>query len=59
MNETTSFDTKPSDTDTDATSVCCRGGSGALGHPAVYLYFGENVQEVTCYYCGRVFKRNK
>jgi len=41
----------------EQTSVCCRGASGSLGHPAVYLDISQQ-QEVTCYYCGRVFRKS-
>jgi uncharacterized Zn-finger protein len=34
-------------------SVACDGG-GALGHPRVYLTFGDKPY-VDCYYCGRRF----
>jgi len=36
---------------TDQVTVCCRGASNALGHPAVYLTFAEQ-STVRCYYCG-------
>ncbi len=35
----------------DQATVCCRGASNALGHPAVYLTFAEQ-STVQCYYCG-------
>ncbi|MFK7795065.1 MAG: zinc-finger domain-containing protein [Gammaproteobacteria bacterium] len=35
----------------DQKTVCCRGASNALGHPAVYLTFAEQ-STVQCYYCG-------
>lgn len=41
------------------TSVCCRGESKALGHPAVYLDMSDDRQEVDCYYCGRTFRKAK
>jgi uncharacterized Zn-finger protein len=36
------------------TTVCCDGGDGALGHPAVYLHF-EDGKEIVCPYCSRRF----
>ena len=36
--------------------VVCDGGAGELGHPKVYLPFG-NKSEVICYYCGRRFEK--
>ena len=38
-----------------ATRVACDGGGGAFGHPKTYLDMGQDT-EVTCKYCGRVFK---
>ena len=38
----------------DKDVVRCDGGGGALGHPAVYLHFGDE-QEVVCPYCSRRF----
>ncbi|MEM7304768.1 MAG: zinc-finger domain-containing protein [Pseudomonadota bacterium] len=40
--------------DSTVKTVCCRGGEGALGHPAVYLYI-EDRTSVKCYYCGKQF----
>ena len=37
------------------TRVACDGGGGALGHPKTYLDMGQDNQ-VTCKYCGRIFK---
>jgi uncharacterized Zn-finger protein len=34
----------------------CDGGGGALGHPKIYLPFG-NKTEVICYYCGKRFEK--
>jgi uncharacterized Zn-finger protein len=34
--------------------VSCDGGTGALGHPAVYLHIG-NENEIVCPYCSRHF----
>lgn len=34
--------------------ICCDGGKGALGHPAVYLEMGLE-HKVTCPYCSRMF----
>lgn len=42
----------------DADSVCCDGGHGALGHPAVYYRF-DGVDRVVCGYCDREFIRDK
>lgn len=36
--------------------VACDGGDGALGHPLVYLPFGDKSQ-IVCYYCGRRFEK--
>lgn len=36
-------------------TVMCDGGTGALGHPAVYLRFKEAL-EVVCPYCSRRFQ---
>jgi len=35
----------------DQATVCCRGASNALGHPAVYLTLTQQ-SIVQCYYCG-------
>jgi len=38
--------------------VCCDGGGGALGHPAVYLTMAERGAgggQIDCPYCGRRF----
>jgi len=42
--------------DPDTQTVACDGGGGALGHPLVYLTFGDD-ETVDCYYCGRRFVR--
>jgi uncharacterized Zn-finger protein len=42
--------------DPSETTVCCRGGEGALGHPAIYLNMEEQ-SSVKCYYCGKQFIR--
>jgi uncharacterized Zn-finger protein len=50
------------DTDTDleqpivvaTQTVSCDGGDGPLGHPAVYLNFGDKTK-VVCPYCSRAF----
>ena len=34
--------------------VMCDGGSGDLGHPAVYFKFGKN-NEIVCNYCNKKF----
>jgi len=36
--------------------IACDGGGGALGHPLIYLPFGEQLF-VECYYCGRRFEK--
>ncbi len=40
----------------DTPTVCCDGG-GPLGHPAVYLNFGEKT-ELVCPYCSRHYVRS-
>lgn len=40
----------------DTDEVVCDGGAGALGHPKIYLPFG-NKSEVICYYCGKRFEK--
>ena len=50
------------DTDTDpeqpivvaTQTVSCDGGDGPLGHPAVYLNFGDKTK-IVCPYCSRAF----
>ena len=44
----------PETIETDATSVSCDGGGGALGHPKIYLNMGAKTS-VDCPYCGRRF----
>ena len=39
----------------NTTRVMCEGSGGALGHPRTYLDMGSET-EVTCKYCGRIFK---
>ena len=34
--------------------VMCDGGSGELGHPAVYFKFGKK-KEILCNYCNKKF----
>jgi uncharacterized Zn-finger protein len=41
----------------DTAIVCCNGGGGALGHPAVYLNLAPKHQ-VECPYCSRLFVRD-
>ena len=41
----------------DGDSAACDGGSGALGHPRVYLAIDRSGRAV-CPYCGRVFARD-
>mgnify|MGYP001158674240 FL=1 len=36
--------------------IACDGGGGALGHPKVYLPFG-NRKWIDCYYCGQRFAK--
>ena len=43
-------------TQEDYDEAVCDGGGGVLGHPKVYLPFG-NKSEVTCYYCGKRFEK--
>lgn len=38
----------------DVDEVSCDGGSGALGHPQVWLTFGPD-QRAVCGYCDREF----
>lgn len=40
----------------DADEVCCDGGDGALGHPAVWYSF-EGRDKAVCFYCAREFIR--
>jgi uncharacterized Zn-finger protein len=40
------------------TKIACDGGNGALGHPKVYLEFGQKT-EVECPYCGKKFSQHK
>lgn len=42
--------------ETGASRVACDGGSETLGHPKVYLEFGEQT-EISCPYCGQSFLR--
>ena len=39
----------------DTKEVSCDGGSGASGHPRIFLNMGDNT-EIECPYCGRQFK---
>jgi uncharacterized Zn-finger protein len=41
----------------DGDSAACDGGSGALGHPRVYLAIDRSGRAI-CPYCGRVFARD-
>lgn len=41
----------------DVDTVCCDGGGGALGHPAVYYTLGGPVR-VECGYCDTVFVKS-
>jgi uncharacterized Zn-finger protein len=38
-------------------SISCDGGSGPMGHPNIYLNFGEK-KEITCPYCSKKFKKD-
>ena len=37
-------------------TICCDGGQDSLGHPAVYYTFDDK-NEITCSYCGKVYKK--
>ena len=39
----------------DTAEIACDGGGGPLGHPQVYLSFGDQA-EITCPYCSRRFR---
>jgi uncharacterized Zn-finger protein len=39
---------------TNKKQVSCSGGAGSLGHPKIYLEFGDN-NRVTCPYCSQEF----
>lgn len=43
--------------ESDVDEVCCDGGKGALGHPAVWYSF-DGRSQVRCGYCDRVFLKN-
>ena len=36
----------------ESTTVSCDGGGGPLGHPRVFLRFGDE-REIVCPYCSR------
>ncbi|HTH16153.1 MAG TPA: zinc-finger domain-containing protein [Magnetospirillum sp.] len=38
----------------DTATVACDGGTGALGHPRVFLHFGD-AREIVCPYCSRTY----
>lgn len=38
----------------DTPTVACDGGNGGLGHPRVFLHFGDQ-PEVVCPYCSRTY----
>lgn len=40
----------------DSRTVACDGGSGALGHPRVFLYIER--ESVMCPYCSRLYVLN-
>ena len=40
--------------DVESKRVACDGGSGALGHPKIYMEMGT-ANEVVCPYCSRRF----
>ena len=48
--------TNPSKLNQDLKEAVCDGGGGVMGHPKVYLPFG-NKPEVICYYCGKRFQK--
>ena len=39
----------------ESDTVACDGGNGGLGHPLVYLPFGDKA-EIQCPYCSRIFR---
>ena len=39
----------------DTPTVACDGGTGALGHPRVFLHFGD-AREISCPYCSRSYQ---
>lgn len=41
--------------ETDQDTVCCDGGDGALGHPAVYLHVKPG-KDTQCPYCSRLYR---
>ena len=46
---------KPEEIVVRETKVACDGGNGPLGHPMIYLNFGD-AREICCPYCSRLFK---
>ena len=42
--------------ETSSADVMCEGGSGALGHPRVFLQINPDIGEIACPYCSREFK---
>lgn len=48
---------QPADiTEVDDDVVACDGNGGPLGHPRVFLNFGDR-DRIDCPYCGRQFRR--
>ena len=41
------------------TEVSCDGGSGALGHPRVFLHIKPEEGEIVCPYCSKTFRLEK
>jgi len=39
----------------DKMEATCDGGSGALGHPRIYLHIDKTEGQVMCPYCSRLF----
>lgn len=39
----------------DKMEITCDGGSGALGHPRIYLHIDKAEGQVMCPYCSRLF----
>jgi uncharacterized Zn-finger protein len=48
----------PAQTETQVVTtptVACDGGNGPLGHPRVFLHFGDD-RQVVCPYCSRAYQ---
>jgi uncharacterized Zn-finger protein len=52
--ETRPMSTKAEAIKVDSKNIACDGGAGQLGHPRVFLAFGDD-QKATCPYCGQIF----